>query len=90
MGGVGVLAKGGDLEVEEEQRQRDGENKEEEELGSESGVSEASTEIAEAFEGIGDESEGDAEEMGDRVEEEEEEEEEEDGSSDSEVESSAL
>ena len=86
MGGVGVLAKGGDLEVEEEQKQRDGENKEEEELGSESGVSEASTEIAEAFEGIGDESEGDAEELGNRVEEEEEE----DGSSDSEVESSAL
>ena len=87
MGGVGVLAKGGDLEVEEEQRQRDEENKEEEEVGSESGVSEASTEIAEAFEGIGDESEVDAEEMGNRVEEEEEEE---DGSSDSEVESSAL
>ena len=82
MGGVGVLAKGGDLEV--EQKQRDEENKEEEEVGSESGVSEASTEIAEAFEGIGDESEVDAEEMGNRVEEEE------DGSSDSEVESSAL
>ena len=29
MGGVGVLAKGGDLEVEEEQKQRDEENKEE-------------------------------------------------------------
>ena len=88
MGGVGVQARGGGDK--EEEKKKVEEVKEEEEEGSESGVSEASTDIAEAFEGIGDESEEEEEEeeeeeMRSRVEEEEE-----DGSSDSEVESSAL
>ena len=86
MGGVGVQARGGGDK--EEEKKKVEEVKEEEEEGSESGVSEASTDIAEAFEGIGDESEEEEEEQGEmrsRVEEEEE-----DGSSDSEVESSAL
>ena len=94
MGGVGALARGEEEEMQKEDKrivveeEVEQENEEEEvddveelEDGSESGVSDASTDIVGAFEGIGEESD---------VEEEEVEEEEDDVSSDSEVESSAL